>query len=83
MIIQKVIQPFQEGSHESLSHDLKEFLTEKEEKFGLFLDGHCVTQDQRYRMVDWMVQVFRVLKKSSPNTFFQAINIMDGYFKKQ
>ena len=30
-----------------------------------------------------MVQVFRVLKKSSPHTFFQAINIMDGYFRKQ
>ena len=34
-------------------------------------------------MVDWMVQVFRVLKKSSPNTYFQAINIMDAYFAKQ
>ena len=37
-------------------------------------------------MVDWMIVVFRVLKKSSYKTFFLATQLMDTYFiikKKQ
>jgi len=32
-------------------------------------------------MVDWMIQVFRVLKVSSDQTFFLAISLMDRYFE--
>lgn len=32
-------------------------------------------------MIDWMIQVFRVLKKSSPKTFFLAQYLMDEYFR--
>jgi hypothetical protein len=32
-------------------------------------------------MVDWMVQVFRVMRVSTPHTFFLAINFMDHYFE--
>lgn len=83
IIIKSVILPFQDGSQEHVNDVSSKFILEKQDKLGNFLDGHAVQQDQRFRMVDWMVQVFRVLKKSTPNTFFQAINIMDDYFKKQ
>jgi hypothetical protein len=32
-------------------------------------------------MVDWMVQVFRVMKRSQDKTFFQAVSILDRFFK--
>jgi hypothetical protein len=32
-------------------------------------------------MVDWMVQVFRVMKRSTDKTFFQAVSILDRFFK--
>lgn len=31
-------------------------------------------------MIDWMVQVFRVMNRSSDETYFLAISIMDRYF---
>lgn len=33
-------------------------------------------------MVDWMIQVFRVLKVSTEQTFFLAVAIMDHYFNR-
>ena len=34
-------------------------------------------------MIDWMVQVFRVLKVSSAHTFFLSVSLMDRYFAAQ
>lgn len=31
-------------------------------------------------MVDWMIQVFRVLNRSQDKTFFQAVTILDRFF---
>ncbi|CDW83238.1 UNKNOWN [Stylonychia lemnae] len=36
----------------------------------------------RARMIDWMYQVFKILNKSSDQTFFLSISIMDKFFKK-
>jgi hypothetical protein len=35
------------------------------------------------KMVDWMIQVFRVLKRSSPQTFFLSVSLMDNFFMKK
>lgn len=32
------------------------------------------------RIMDWMIQVYRVLNKSCPQTFFIATNVIDTYF---
>ncbi len=34
-------------------------------------------------MLDWMLQVFRVLKKSSNITFLLAVSILDKYYKNK
>ena len=31
-------------------------------------------------MIDWMIQVFRVMAVSSDETYFLAVSIMDRYF---
>jgi len=31
-------------------------------------------------MIDWMIQVFRYLNKSSDRTFFLAVSILDSFF---
>ncbi len=31
-------------------------------------------------MIDWMIQVFRVLNRSQDKTLFQAVGILDGFF---
>lgn len=36
----------------------------------------------RAKMVNWIVQVYRVLRKSSDHTFFLAISIMDRFIVK-
>eukprot|EP00347_Sterkiella_histriomuscorum_P005133 403357768 len=46
-----------------------------------FLEGHNIQEEHRARMVDWMIQVYRVLKISNPQTFFLSTSIMDRYFE--
>eukprot|EP00347_Sterkiella_histriomuscorum_P012796 403367193 len=45
-----------------------------------FLTSHKVKPTHRIKMVDWMIQVLRVLQTPSVQTYFQAIYIMDKYF---
>lgn len=45
-----------------------------------FLENHTVGEDHRARMVDWMIQVYNVLRVSLPKTFFLGASIMDYYF---
>ncbi|CDW85550.1 n-terminal domain containing protein [Stylonychia lemnae] len=45
-----------------------------------YLPFHQIVDLNRARMIDWMIVVFRVLKKSSHKTFFLAIQLMDKYF---
>jgi hypothetical protein len=44
------------------------------------IEGHDICSNDRKRMIDWMIQVFRVLKVSSPGSIFTATSIMDRYF---
>ena len=32
-------------------------------------------------MIDWMIQVFRVMKKSSDETYFLAVSLIDRYLE--
>ena len=43
--------------------------------------GHEVTGEMRAKMVDWMLAVFKAIKKSSPQTMFLAVAIMDKDFR--
>lgn len=33
----------------------------------------------RAKLIDWYVQVYRVFKKSTEKTFFQAVSLLDRY----
>ena len=45
-----------------------------------FLGKHSISKDYRAKMVDWMVEVLTTFR-TSDQTFFLAINILDRYFK--
>ena len=45
-----------------------------------FINGSEVDEDQRCRLLDWMIQVFRVLKKSTIETYFLTLRILDAFF---
>lgn len=53
-------------------------LLEKEESFGNPLTNHEVTAKMRAKMVDWMIEVFAVYKKSE-DTYFEAVYLLDKY----
>eukprot|EP00347_Sterkiella_histriomuscorum_P014574 403360361 len=42
--------------------------------------SHKLTIDNRAKMVDWMIQVYKIMNKSCPQTFFLGLSIMDRYF---
>ncbi|CDW77195.1 UNKNOWN [Stylonychia lemnae] len=46
-----------------------------------FYHYHSLTLKNRVKMVDWMLQVMRVLKIESQKTFIQAIKMMDKYYE--
>ncbi|CDW89235.1 UNKNOWN [Stylonychia lemnae] len=52
-------------------------------KIKCILTGHNIREEHRARMIDWLIQVFRVFKICAPQTFFLTINIMDRYFKQK
>jgi hypothetical protein len=39
-----------------------------------------LSDENRTRLLDWMIQVFRVVENSSPSTFFVAASLLDRYF---
>eukprot|EP00347_Sterkiella_histriomuscorum_P003741 403363124 len=45
-----------------------------------FLSNHKIREEHRARMIDWLIQVFRVFKDSADQTFFLALSLMDRYF---
>ncbi|CDW73935.1 UNKNOWN [Stylonychia lemnae] len=74
---------FSDDEEDQLSSEMKKYLQipmDKSLKGDNFLDGHHISNEHRSRMVDWMIQVFRVLKLSSQTTFNLAVTIMDRYF---
>ncbi|CDW78948.1 UNKNOWN [Stylonychia lemnae] len=54
-----------------------------DEKLPDYLSVHKIKTKHRLRMLDWMIQVFRVFKVSAPQTFFLAVQIMDRYFMEK
>lgn len=48
---------------------------------GKCLDKHQITQSQRARMVDWMVEVTEQFECAT-QTYFLAVTIMDGFFAR-
>ena len=44
------------------------------------LERHTIEPHQRAKMLDWMVEVL-VAFRCSDQTFYQAVSIMDRYFK--
>jgi hypothetical protein len=45
------------------------------------IDTKMLSDENRTRLMDWMIQVFRVLGNSSPQTFFIASSLLDRYFE--
>lgn len=54
-------------------------LSEEEENLN-FLSNHNITEKMRTRMIDWMIEVLSNYH-CEENTFFEAVNIMDRYFR--
>ena len=50
-----------------------------QERLQPYLFCHEFTSVHRARLLDWMVQVFRVFKVSSVHTFFLAVSLLDRY----
>ena len=42
--------------------------------------NHEIDEANRAAMLDWSLQVFRVINASGPQTFYLAAEIMDAYF---
>lgn len=63
----------------SNASDQTESTTSSEHKS--FLINHKVKPDHRGRMIDWMIQVLRVLGRSYDKTFFMASSILDRFFE--
>lgn len=40
-----------------------------------------ISEYNRLRLIDWMIQVFRVFKRSSPETYFLAVSILNRYLR--
>eukprot|EP00347_Sterkiella_histriomuscorum_P020311 403338295 len=67
-----------------LQSELKDGLFSKSENrdqgMGDFLKGHLIKSNHRARMIDWMIQVFRVFGSTEDQTFFLAVSILDRFF---
>lgn len=61
-----------------IHHHLKKL--EHNTKQSSFLNKHQISPDYRAKMVDWMVEVLTTFK-TSDQTFFLAVNILDRFFK--
>lgn len=56
-----------------------------EDQFEMPIYGqrHHLTAQTRACLIDWMLQVLRVLNKTSVRTFFMGASILDRFFEKQ
>jgi hypothetical protein len=64
--------------------EIHKYLVEKEEDMCLptdFLGRHEITPLLRAKMVNWMMEVVRVLNNST-QTLFQSVKLMDLYFSR-
>jgi len=44
------------------------------------MDFHQISEENRARIIDWMIQVFRALRVSTHTTFFTAVTVLDRFF---
>ena len=59
---------------------LEEYFYEQENIKNV-LEKHSITPEMRLKMIDWMIEIFTIIK-TNDITFFNAVNIMDTYFYK-
>jgi hypothetical protein len=44
------------------------------------MDFHQISEENRARIIDWIIQVFRALRVSTHTTFFTAVTVLDRFF---
>lgn len=46
-------------------------------------ENHRIKSKYRLKMVDWMIQVLRVLQTPTVETYFLSVALLDRYFKRK
>ena len=71
---------FSKYVRDDYSNSILQSLLEDEQVNENFLNNHKITERMRTRMVDWMIEVLSNYH-CDESTYFEAINLMDRYFK--
>jgi hypothetical protein len=72
---------FSKYVRDDYSNSILQCLLEDEQVNENFLNSHKITERMRTRMVDWMIEVLSNYH-CDESTYFEAINLMDRYFKQ-
>ena len=72
---------FSKYVRDDYSNSILMSLLEDEQVNENFLQSHKITERMRTRMVDWMIEVLSNYH-CDESTYFEAINLMDRYFKQ-
>ena len=72
---------FSKYVRDDYSNSILQSLLEDEQVNENFLNSHKITERMRTRMVDWMIEVLSNYH-CDESTYFEAINLMDRYFKQ-
>jgi len=72
---------FSKYVRDDYSNSILQSLLEDEKVNENFLNSHKITERMRTRMVDWMIEVLSNYH-CDESTYFEAINLMDRYFKQ-
>ena len=72
---------FSKYVRDDYSNSILQSLLEDEQVNENFLSSHKITERMRTRMVDWMIEVLSNYH-CDESTYFEAINLMDRYFKQ-
>ncbi len=72
---------FSKYVRDDYSNSILQSLLEDEKVNENFLNIHKITERMRTRMVDWMIEVLSNYH-CDESTYFEAINLMDRYFKE-
>ena len=82
-----VIRNFKELSIHPATKNLKDSISKQENielsELARGYAKHKLTEYNRAKMIDWMIQVFNVFGRSTEKTLFSAISIMDRYIMKK
>eukprot|EP00347_Sterkiella_histriomuscorum_P018699 403344513 len=86
-LVQKLINPKQNGNIQQLRQSQKQEQTTSQfeqtilNKYELVqaYQLHGISCKYRAKLIDWFIQVYRVLRKSTQKTFFQAVSLLDRF----